>query len=389
MMPQAHAGAASGTGRARMLVRFGDARALVAHARPRASAAASAFDSELDPPAARVAERVARDLRDRGGDAASAPGRSKPSSSATSRARWRAVTTSLLVVTHGRRSRSRSSSRPSAGHDHRDVVAAAREVAIQHAGDQAGIALAGARDRRRGPSRVRQPVGVHARAAALGRSGYANSSDPPRARGRAMPGIETPACAYRLVGRRSSPRCCRSRRSEPARRCGSRCARPRRPRRASRAAPHCSASTRATGRAPGDSAEARAPRSRAATRRVGAVAEAVGDAAPWHAGAAAHSLQASPHAVSPGIGTDDARRSASRRRPAPRYAGRSRSAPPRRPGPRLHVERRRQPLRPRRARCPGCRRSSSRPRRQRGDVRRCPGRGRARSRPPRRPAPPR
>ena len=31
--------------------------------------------------------------------------------------------------------------RPVPGHDHRHVVAAAREVAIQHAGDEAGMAL--------------------------------------------------------------------------------------------------------------------------------------------------------------------------------------------------------------------------------------------------------
>ena len=121
-------------------------------------------------------------------------------------------------------------------------------------------------------------------------------------------------------------------------------------------------------------------------RRVRAVAEPVGDEHRGSCRAAARSLQASPHTVSPGAGTRDAAdlKAAVDRRPAAR--ARSRSAPPRRPRAASRCRSRWTGAAPRRGRCPGCRRSSSRPA---GSGRRwpCPGRGRARAPRPRRPAP--
>ena len=142
--------------------------------------AAPPSTSNVDSPAARVDEGVARDLGDRRRDAASVRSRRSRAAPAIWRARWRANTTSCS----SRNGTDASSdvigrlSRPLSRPRHRHVVAAALEIAIEHGRDDAGMALPETRVRVERPVR-RQAVGVQHDAATSGVHGYWNSRNLP------------------------------------------------------------------------------------------------------------------------------------------------------------------------------------------------------------------
>ena len=295
------------------------------------------------------------------------------------RARWRATTTSCSRTSGDGQDRDLHRA-ASPGHDHRGVVAAAREIPIEHAGHQAGVALeepgiGGEIEPRR------DPVRVHHEHRLLG-PGVRVFLDPPRVlAGGAVLRHQVPDRRRRAGIAR---RCCRARRSERA--CGRhRCAPRRRPR------------PRVARRAGIERLHARDRQSAGRCledphrlarghRRVRAVAQPVDDEHRGSCRAAAPRsrrrrtrLARRRHRDAPDL------KAAIDRRPAAR--ARSRSAPPRRP---WAVTTRRTHwtgAAPRPARCPGCLPWSSRPPGS-GRCWPCPGHGRARTPPPRRPAPP-